>query len=1321
MGCTGENEWSHSTLSPSDGTPLSLPRNSLPLGQVGDDEEDGASPAGVAYSGEGIRPQHHDASSHESTHPLGASPDLISTPREIFCSVLTTVIDCSMMLPTSAFEPEEYQLNRQLEPAVGDDTAGGSMGSPKPIKVPVVRIFGPIVRRGGSIEHEDREQHIISNRPHQSACLYIHGAYPYMLARPVLAGLDGSPHTNCPWNSVAVVQRMLPALQESLEVAIQETNAFLMNNVDAKASATSKDPSNTKSTSTTAKPPFRKSTHSSRTIRRLTVVTGRGFYGYCSGPVAPFVRVEYYCPQDRWKIKRCLETGLSSLQPTELFYPQRRTSRHEMDVDETDPLSFHCFEAHIPYTMQFFKDFNLAGMSYLHVAKLGEQGTIYFRYPLPSSIRTKLPEPLSHSVMPPWVFLASNTPQKYLWNDSGSSSKRSTSSDVELDIDVASISNLLDIMTRLPSQWEERQRIHWRAVPSLREIWNQERRRMSQLLPPKEDFLSCPDDAEEPTTAAATHTPPFTLNVKPEDLVLPGATLARKGMKQLLHITDGLESSFRRVMKQIVDRHAMSIDAVDSAAMQQGLGSLPPKNLKRFVEESAEKINGSYCRKMDEGLTPTYEETVEALDALGNLVFESPSPREVLNDRSMSQESVSSFNSQTSYISSQKSQTRAQKLLTTLSQCCSVSSDEKVNDPTLLEEYVLSQRVERGDGLVGSRIENIDDVIDPETLLPYEMFDDEDDASSGDESGEEGDMKGEKIEQLLSTLATQIEEQGEVRADDSSIDSLELLTKYGASDQDVSMHSDIERLAKKKNYQNSLPAVASVSTHATDSSQMQAFPSWKHGINVQVEPRHLPPTRSGVASSSEIMTSSRMVNGSVVYEFLRRELVEGYQYFPGRLRHGFDVAPVACAPTQKSVASWYKKQRKRRQPTNSVHNGVTKRVHLSSMQENGEAQNNMLAESTSAVLMPLKLYGEVTTVEEVEWKNSQDSALVFSQGENGDLEKEPVEGKSGCKQSCNKALVQNQKSLIVDDTQGNASTPDESPLTNQALEGIGNQGGRLFVEGGGNLKAKTRHSQYGDENFEEFNDSLQCPVSIMVVEIFVQCRVGQAGISDSRSIAMTPDPKRDKISAIFYVMSEDPGGGDSLTYQERGCIFVPVSKEVHATVGVDSSGLNRFASDVRKSIPASTLGTSTVLVVECVRDERQLLLRLASIIRCKDPDMLLSWDTQASGLGYIIERGVVIGKGSSEAPDVSRELDMARLLGRTPTKSMNSESSLINRLFDDATETDVVLADMDQVTVSSSNAAPSSSNRWTGSGLGSDWDERVGAGAAAASIVSALK
>ena len=60
---------------------------------------------------------------------------------------------------------------------------------------------------------------------------------------------------------------------------------------------------------------------------------------------------------------------------------------------------------------------------------------------------------------------------------------------------------------------------------------------------------------------------------------------------------------------------------------------------------------------------------------------------------------------------------------------------------------------------------------------------------------------------------------------------------------------------------------------------------------------------------------------------------------------------------------------------------------------------------------------------------------------------------------------------------------------------------------------------------------------------------------------------------------------------------------------------------------------------------------------------------------------------------------MVKLLGRIIKKTTTSSSSS--------------LVPHDQQQEGGEN-----SNEWSGSGLGSDWDERVGAGAAAASIVS---
>ncbi len=69
--------------------------------------------------------------------------------------------------------------------------------------------------------------------------------------------------------------------------------------------------------------------------------------------------------------------------------------------------------------------------------------------------------------------------------------KKQTCCNIEFDRTVQQLLKVPDVMTKLPSPLEERQKIHWRAVPSLREVWEQERKRMSVLLPPEDDFLSC--------------------------------------------------------------------------------------------------------------------------------------------------------------------------------------------------------------------------------------------------------------------------------------------------------------------------------------------------------------------------------------------------------------------------------------------------------------------------------------------------------------------------------------------------------------------------------------------------------------------------------------------------------------------------------------------------------------------------------------------------------------------------------------------------------------------------------------------------------------
>jgi hypothetical protein len=96
---------------------------------------------------------------------------------------------------------------------------------------------------------------------------------------------------------------------------------------------------------------------------------------------------------------------------------------------------------------------------------------------------------------------------------------------------------------------------------------------------------------------------------------------------------------------------------------------------------------------------------------------------------------------------------------------------------------------------------------------------------------------------------------------------------------------------------------------------------------------------------------------------------------------------------------------------------------------------------------------------------------------------------------------------------------------------------------------------------------------------------------------------------VVFVVARDPGGGECLQYLERGCIFVPVEKEIsHIPKENKRETMNTLAERVRRAVPGQSMGISSPLSVECVQDERSLLLRLAAKVYARDPDMLLSWE-----------------------------------------------------------------------------------------------------------------
>jgi len=1380
------------------------------------------------------------------------------------CSVLNTVVDHVMVQPTP-MEPKEYQEALLLSEEQQQQTKQPNSSSL--LLVPVLRIFGPILRRDLPSSFSST-----TTTTTQSACLYIHGAFPYLLARPAAAGPDGSLHRSShllnnnkltpsghiDWDDAESVERIAPILQENLEAAIQsslrDSSFGTNNNIAGKAATLAVQ---------------------ARVIRQVTVVVGRGFYTFCPGPPAPFMRVEYYDPKLRWKVKLMLERGLDlpalyhadPLQYNALGKPSSSTPVDD-DTAAAEALQFHCYEAHIPYTMQFFKDWNLAGMSHVHCRAAGVQ----FRSAMPRSARHQWTT--SHSsktaLTTDSLFLESNTPAEYVWmtaadaagadspdsnvgvpfsNDSpppvfaslqqpspmdpqqnspmstasddgnvenpleqsytnewvvspttaprlasgriasappGPWTKKETSCDVELDIMVQDILNVCEVITELPDDRSERQQLHWRAVPSLREIWKQERRRMAKLLKPQDDFLSCasPDTADNDinnnTKAAAT--PPFTLSVK-KGASLPGTRLAREGMQRLVDVTDGLQDNFQRVLKDIVDRHADAVGQVDRVLdgreQQQEAG-----------DKSMETVENAKT-------TPSFDETMDALGALGSAFQGAEASDSQLSQEahSFSQESINvplssrlsltqglSQGSELSFRGESTSLSR-EKHFQSLSQSYYDTIDDGTNIESQSHAFELSQRVERGDCVVDGPFEHIEDFIDPETLVPFEAVDD-DGELSGEE--EEEDVYENRLERMLSTLATQTLTTGidmsleettqDIKGDTSIADSekhvlsVDVYLPLEASDEGPSDEDSTSSV--NQDIDHSREAPVSPATNYEEPTELlpeegnDSF-AWPRELSGRVlaRQRSRPPTRREIVGSSTSTSLYPMQSKgnlpswmvySIEYDAMTRGRNTRKTWFPQGKR-GLWIRPVGRPPSRRTVSSWHRKAFKRSHPPVSRLHDVGKRTRV---------DHQGLAKETVASMAALQIDGNSRNlvavtgdnengtgdqeVEEVVWLPSQQPIMSLTQQS---LEDTPIR-RAGNNVVIRKNTLKMPDSQTSNDVQSgigdktsysdipsfSKSTPDLSmpsatPSPQQALQGIGNQGGRIWVEGGGHLKSKTRPSQGGlqkesatnplDEltRKESGSDYLPSPVSVMAIEVYIQCRTGRAGVNDSKQISMAPDPDRDKVVAVVYILAKDPGGGEKLAILERGCLFVPVERELMRAQGdkeKTAALFDHLSSTLRASMPRTAMGVKSPFSAECVRDERQLLLRICSIVRWKDPDMLLSWDTQGGGLGYLIERGAAIGKSCSGPVGngvLSPEIDMARLFGRTPTVGTRSDVKPIEQLCKQKDETTETGADQKSAPRDKDS---SRSDRWKGSGLGNEWDDRVGAGAAAASIVSIL-
>jgi hypothetical protein len=421
------------------------------------------------------------------------------------------------------------------------------------------------------------------------------------------------------------------------------------------------------------------------------------------------------------------------------------------------------------------------------------------------------------------------------------------------------------------------------------------------------------------------------------------------------------------------------------------------------------------------------------------------------------------------------------------------------------------------------------------------------------------------------------------------------------------------------------------------------------------------------------------------------------------------LQPVRPPPTKRKIQTWSKKrgfdssksEAKRmktadhctpRAPTLEIDSNSRKIVAMAQ----GDAKEP--SKESQSTLSDHK-------VEEVLWQSSQPWQLSMSQQSQKD-------GSEAGKCHPQKPDPSDNTATKMDTSQHDTSTSN-TQTPEDALEGIGAQGGRIHIQGGGTLKTKMRsppNKRYDpkkknvskhDHSSTDFPSS---PISFMSIEIHVQCRNGASRL-DSKKISMAPDSSKDKIFAIVYVYGIDPGGGESLKVLERCCLFVRFHQEK-----VDKQMIARA---IESSMPRTNMGIRAPLQVECLDNEKRLLLRLSSLVTAKDPDMLVSWDTQGAGLGYIIERALVLGRDthpSGAGPDATSAdkptIDMVRLLGRTPFADQKASFTIKPTTSNEGESAFVApLGNIEE-------------KKWKGSGLGSDWDETVGAGAAAASIVS---
>jgi len=375
--------------------------------------------------------------------------------------------------------------------------------------------------------------------------------------------------------------------------------------------------------------------------------SGRGFYGYSTGGAAPFIKVEYYDPKSKWMVKKVLESGQ--------ILPIGGSSNPKSSL----PNPFDIYEGHIPYIIQVFKDLRISGANFVDVA-MG-----VFRPTLPKKKEDATKEEDDRvfnrsNTQPELLWTAEGNPGLDLDFETVTTTT-TTTSEAEAEDDstlsqnqTSELAQILGIkevkaaevketesMAKLQPPWTKRmslrshieidthvteiinrevdelhqsnvnsqsksKKIYWRAIPSLREIWEEERARCAEFLPPDKAFLTPEEEAQfndnaTPTTnsqataksAGASQLTESTLVADlTDEHVVDGNTLGGmrsvKSLKHLykhfMHDQGNLQKRLYSAGLGLIPKHEGDLEAADEILKN------PSKNKKSlFAEEKEEE------------------------------------------------------------------------------------------------------------------------------------------------------------------------------------------------------------------------------------------------------------------------------------------------------------------------------------------------------------------------------------------------------------------------------------------------------------------------------------------------------------------------------------------------------------------------------------------------------------------------------------------------------------------------------------------------------------------------------------------------------------